>query len=246
MKDCLLPIFEVKNKRVGVRLFAFEDNGEYLDLVDSYSIDDEPPTNQFSWDGMTTDDLVKKYDFKEVTLKDILEKKVVLKRPGKCSAEPEVFLFDTDLEKLSYKVKFYTLDDEDDTKLLYGTNDLSSSYDEVDVFTLIPEEISFDTSKHDEMYGVVAFGSLDDEAISMIHVFSSKEDAQKYIDLFEKGEVAPYIYLSSTYSMVVEDSTNINEIETTTFFKICEHPEKYKNLVLMPQVICYGFDVAEF
>ena len=22
--------------------------------------------------------------------------------------------------------------------------------------------------------------------------------------------------------------------------------EKYKNLVLMPQVICYGFDVAEF
>ena len=246
-KDVLIPIFEIKDKKISYKLFAC-DGLTYLNKDYGFPNDYSLDSNKFWFTKkVTTADLVKKLDLDEVSLSDIVSKKVSLSKAGKYQSKTCFYLSDTNFYNAIATTNHYALDYEDDETYLYGTEkDMSmGTYTKISESTLFPSRITFDTSYSGEnIYGVVSICSLDDDATNGIILFSTKEDAEKYISLFKEGELSEYIYLNSDYPWGVPKMiTNIEELIGIDFYDICENPSRYDNLIIMPQVICEGIDV---
>lgn len=246
MKNVLIPIFEIKNKKVGYKLFAC-DGEKYLDKDYGYPNDGAFKTNKFWFRGITTEDIVKALDLEEVTVKDIIDEKVKLSAAGKYKLSTCFYLSDVDFYRAMETIPHYVAEEGYGSEYyLYGTCDGDfNEIKKVKTSSLIPAKLSFDTSYEGEnIYGVVLISSLDEEAGHSIMLFSSKEDALKFTELYKEGELANYIYINGDYSMAVEESIiNSEDIKTINFYDICKNPEEYKNLILMPQVICSGIDI---
>lgn len=246
-KDVLIPIFEIKDKKINYKLFAC-DGLTYLDKDYGFPNDYSLDSNKFWFTKkVTVDDLVKKLGLDEVSLSDIVSKKVSLSKAGKYQCKTCFYLSDTSFYNAIATTNHYVLDYEDDETYLYGTEkDMSmDTYAKISESTLFPSKITFDTSYSGEnIYGVVSISSFDDDATNGILLFSTKEDAEKYIDLYKEGELSEYIYLNCDYPCGVQNIiTNIEELICIDFYDICENPSRYDNLIIMPQVICQGMDV---
>ena len=82
---------------------------------------------------------------------------------------------------------------------------------------------------------------MDEEYELFYNVFSNEEDADLYLSVYEKGEVAPYIFINSDYNMAIENHSIFEDIKCIAANKL---PEllKTKNVVLK-QPIFAGLDI---
>jgi hypothetical protein len=96
-------------------------------------------------------------------------------------------------------------------------------------------------SAADNVYLIPVGGSLDEEYALGYCVFSNEKDADLYLSLFEKGEVAPYIFVNDAYCMAIDRHPIFEHVKRISSRKL---PELLKTKsVVLKQPIFAGLDI---
>lgn len=143
----------------------------------------------------------------------------------------------------------YTLDEDDDDydTLLYGRMErydfkVHKQFKVNDIVKPIIKKFNgkYDSSAKD-IYLVPVGESLDEEYALEYNVFSNETDADLFLSLYEKGEVAPYIFMNSDYHMAVQNHSIFKDVK-------CIMPNELSNLlktknIILKQSIFTGSDI---
>lgn len=149
----------------------------------------------------------------------------------------------------SSNVMHYTVDEdaEEYETLLFGCEkgycfEIDKTVDVNDIVRPIISDFSgkYD-SEAETIYLIPMGGSLDDEYALSYNVFSNEKDADLFLKLYEKGEIAPYIFLNADYDVAVQMHPLFTDIE-------CILPDKLSDLlktktVVLKQSVFAGKDI---